>query len=101
MGPSTSFSGSGLSSHHDTCLDLPATNACQAATVKGCVVDGASAVEVAHAWKLHTYAARCEAKGLAFIPLAVDTFGDWHPTALGSYLALGPPHAGQCGRAEF
>ena len=50
---------------------------------------GAFAVEMAHARKLHTYVPRCEARGLALIPLAVDTFGRWHPTALKGILRLG------------
>ena len=32
--------------------------------------------------KLRFYAEKCEAEGLAYIPLAVDTFGGWHPQAL-------------------
>ena len=32
--------------------------------------------------KLHKYAERCEAEGLACIQLAIDTIGRWHPQAL-------------------
>ena len=49
---------------------------------------GAFAVEMANARKLHTYVPRCEARGLALIPLAVDTFGRWHPTPLKGILHL-------------
>ena len=72
----------GWQAGRDTALDFIATNALQAATVVGCATDGAFAVEHAHDAKLRKYAARCEANGLAFIPLAVDTFGGWHPQAL-------------------
>ena len=66
----------GWSAGRDTCLDFTATNGCQAATVDGCAVDGAHAVEEAHTRKLRTYATRCEAAGLAFTP--------WPSTPLGA-----------------
>ena len=72
----------GWSAGRDTCLDVMATNASQAATVEGCAADGAIAVEMAHARKLRNYAARCEAEGLASISLAVDAFGHLHFAAL-------------------
>ena len=53
------------------------------------MTDGAFAMEMAHAGKLHTYVPRCEARGLTLIPLAVDTFGLWHPTVLKGILRLG------------
>ena len=43
---------------------------------------------MAHASKLHTYAARYKAKGLT-IHLAVNTFGGWHSTALKVIACLG------------
>ena len=53
------------------------------------MTDEAFYVEMAHAQKLYTYVPRCEARGLALIPLAVDTFGRWHPMALKGILRLG------------
>ena len=32
--------------------------------------------------KLWNYVDRCKAEGLAYIPLAINTFGWWHPMAL-------------------
>ena len=61
---------------------LIATNALQAAMVAGCAEDGAHAVQVAVDRKLRFYAARCEAEGLAYMPVAIDTFGGWHSLAL-------------------
>ena len=61
---------------------VTATNALQAATVAGCAEDGAYAVNEAVARKERKYGARCQAEGLAYVPLAVDTFGGWHPLAL-------------------
>ena len=63
-------------------MDLTATNALQAATVAGCADDGAHAVNEAVARKMRKYGARCEAEGLAYVPMAVDAFGGWHPLAL-------------------
>ena len=42
----------------------------------------AFAVDSAVATKLRNYVERCEAEGLVYIPLAIDTFGGWHPQAL-------------------
>ena len=39
-------------------------------------------MEEAAARKLRFYAARCEAAGLAYVPVAIDTFGGWHSLAL-------------------
>ena len=42
----------------------------------------APAVNEAVARKLRKYEARCSAEGLAYIPMAIDTFGGWHQLAL-------------------
>ena len=65
-----------------TCLDLTATNALQAATVDGCAEDRAHPVQVAVDRKVRFYSARCEAENLAYVPVAIDTFGGWHSLAL-------------------
>ena len=72
----------GWTSSKNTCLDVTATNALQAATVAGCAEDGTYAVNEAVAWKERKYTARCTAEGLAYVPMAVDTLGGWHPLAL-------------------
>ena len=59
-----------------------ATNALQVSTLGRYAKDGAYAVDKARAVKLQFYAGRCEAEGLPYIPLAMDTFGGWHPQAL-------------------
>ena len=46
-------------------------------------------MEQAHTRKMAFYAARCEAEGLAFLPLVVDTFGGWHLEALVPITNLG------------
>ena len=47
----------------------------------GCEDDGVFAVQKVHDWKLGKNADRCLQEGLAFMSMAVDTFGGWH-TAL-------------------
>ena len=66
----------------DTCQDITATNACQAVIIDGCTADGAFAMEMANALKLRAYPARCQAQGLAFIPLTVNTSGAGTPQPL-------------------
>ena len=63
-------------------LDITATNALQAATVAGCAEDGAYAVKEVVSRKQRKYAASCEAEGLIYVPVAIDTFGSWHSLAL-------------------
>ena len=90
--------GLGSSSAVVCCLDFTCTTAIQAALVKGCAVDGAHAAEHAHQLKVWKYSARCEREGLAFIPLAVDSFGRWHPKALEVITTLGRQLARNVGR---
>ena len=71
----------GWSTGKSTCLHFRATKALQVSTLKGCVEDVAFTVDRRVATKLHKYKERCEAKGLAYIPLAIETFGGWHPYA--------------------
>ena len=80
------------------CLDFTCTSAMQAALVEGCAVDGAHAAEHAHQLKVRKYSARCEREGLVFIPMAVDTFGRWHPKALEVITTLGRQLARNVGR---
>ena len=72
-----------------TCVDFTCTNSLQEATVAGCADEGAYAVQKAHKQKLGRYAERCGQEGLAFLPMAVDTFGGWHEEALALITQLG------------
>ena len=60
--------------------------------------DGESAVEHAHRGKMRKYEERCAAEGLVFVPLAVDTFGGWHCSALPILAKLGRQVASNTGR---
>ena len=57
--------------------------------------DGDAGVGHAHKVKLAKYWDRCQAQGLAFLPMAVDVFGGWHKQGLATLSKLG----GQLARA--
>ena len=61
---------------------LAGCDTCQAVIRDGCAADGAFAMEMANALKLRAYPARCQAQGLAFIPLTVNTSGAGTPQPL-------------------
>ena len=97
-GPRTGRRTSCWSNGRDTCLDFCCTNALQSALVKRVAQDGAHAVEHAHDAKVRKYGERCQAEGLEFIPLAVDTLGGWHPKALEVISRLGRQLARNVGK---
>ena len=82
----------------DTALDFTVVNPLQAALVRRAANDGESAVEHAHRGKMRKYEERCAAEGLVFVPLAVDTFGGWHSSALPILAKLGRQVASNTGR---
>ena len=82
----------------DTAIDFTVVNPLQAALVKKTAQDGGSAVEHAHRGKIRKYGERCAAEGLVFVPLAVDTLGGWHPSALAILAMLGRQVASNTGR---
>ena len=81
-----------------TAIDFTVINPLQAARVGRAAQDGGSAVEHAHMSKMVKYGERCAVKGLVFVPLAVDTFGGWHPSALAILTRLGRQVASNAGR---
>ena len=82
----------------DMALDFTVVNPLQAALVRRAANDGESAVEHANRGKMRKYEERCAAKGLVFVPLAVDTFGGWHSSALPILAKLGRQVASNTGR---
>ena len=58
-----------------TCLDITIINPLQDATVVQCVMEGDHVVKQAYNAKVRKFEALCTSEGLAFFPLAVDTFG--------------------------
>ena len=55
-------------------------------------------MEHVHRGKMRKYGERCAAEGITFVPLAVDTFGGWHPPALAIIVRLGQQVASNVGR---
>ena len=49
---------------------------------------------------MRKYSERCEAEGLAFVPIIVDTFGGWHKDSLDALNKLGRQVGRQTGKEE-
>jgi hypothetical protein len=73
----------------DAAIDVTVVNLLQDALVARVARDGASGVAHAHQVKLTKYWARCQAQGMAFHPMAVDTFGGWHKESLATLTNMG------------
>merc|ERR1712120_21304 len=69
------------------------TNPLQDATIAQCTEAGDQAVKKAYNDKVRKFEALCTAEGLAFFPLAVDTFGLWHSDSLAVVTKLGTQQA--------
>ena len=72
----------------------------QGELVRQIAVEGESAVDHAHMVKVRKYEQRCTAEGIHFLPVAVDTFGGWHPSALATLKKLGRQLARNVGRED-
>ena len=66
----------------DVAVDITVVNPLQTALVARAAQEGGSAVQHAHEAKVRKYGERCSQEGITFVPLAVDTFGGWHQSAL-------------------
>ena len=64
-------------------------NPLKAALVQGASQEGGSAVDHAHRGKSRKYEERCAAEGITSLPLAVDTLGVRHSSALDTINRLG------------
>ena len=70
-------------------------NPLQTATLLQCAVEGDHAVKQAYNAKVRKFEALFTSDGLAFFPLAVDTFGAWHKDSLAVIKRLGVQQARQ------
>ena len=59
-----------------------------------------AAAEQAHTKKLNTYYERCRQEGIEFLPMAVETWGGWHPKARDIIKTLSTQMARQTGGDE-
>ena len=77
----------------DTCYDVTVINCLRSDMIERSAEEPGYAVAHAYRSKWTKYGAACESEGMVFVPLPVDVFGAWHPTAaqhlrkLGSALA--------------
>ena len=72
-------------------------NVLQSGLLGRVAADGGYAVAVTHTKKVKKYGERCEAEGMAFLALAVDTLEGWHKEAISK---LGRQLARVVGRDE-
>ena len=84
----------------DTALDITVVNPLQVGLVVRVSQEGDHAVEHAHQAKMRKYHDRCEQEGLNFSPMAVDTLGGWHSSALDVLIKLGRQLARVVGKKE-
>ena len=79
-------------------MDVTVVTPLQQATMPGGAITPGFALEHAYGNKVRGAEEECRAQGIAFLPLAAETFGGWHSVAdrevrkLGSVLAR---HTGQ------
>ena len=84
----------------DAALDISIVNPLQQALVGQVAREGSSGVQHSFNLKVRKYSERCEAEGLQFIPIIVDTFGGWHKDSLEALSKLGRQVGRQTGKEE-
>ena len=84
----------------DAAIDFTVVNPLQAALVARVAQDGDNRVAHAHKLKMDKYGVLCQAEGIAFLPMAVDTFGGWHKEGLAILTKLGRQLARAVGKLE-
>ena len=89
-----------LANGKDAALDISVVNPLQQELVRKVARDGDSGVQHSFNIKMGKYSDRCEAEGIEFIPLIVDTFGGWHKESLEVVSKLGRQVSRQTGKEE-
>ena len=84
----------------DACLDVTVVSPLQRAMVAGAAATDGYALTKAFDRKVAKAAEDCRQAGLAFIPLAADTFGGWHAVANEQVTRLAAAHSRQTGQPE-
>ena len=84
----------------DAALDISIVNPMQQALVEQVARDGNCGVQHSFNTKVRKYSQRCDAEGLVFVPIIVDTFGGWHKDSLDALTRLGRQVARQTGKEE-
>ena len=81
-------------------MDVTVVNPLQVATLAEAAVTPGHALTFAHQRKVRGAAEDCWRQGIAFLPLAVESFGGWHVAAEAEVRKLGAALARQTGQEE-
>ena len=84
----------------DTALGVTVINPLQDALVQDAATTPGHALNVAHKRKLDTAWEACNHQGISFIPLAAESLGAWHKTAVAEVKKLGSAKARHLGMEE-
>lgn len=84
----------------DAALDVTIVNPLQDALVQQAADTPGHALSVAHRRKLDKSWEPCHHQGIEFIPIAAESLGAWHPTAIAEVQKLGSSLARQNGDEE-
>ena len=84
----------------DAAVDVTVVNPLCASLVDRVAKDGDAGVGHAHKVKMDKYWARCQAQGLAFLPMTVDVYGGRHRQGLATLKKLGGQLARALGKPE-
>ena len=90
----------GWSNGKDAALDVTVTNPLQESQVRGAAASPGHAVREAHKRKLDKSWEPCHRQGIAFLPIAVESLGAWHPSAIAELKKLGSALARHTGEDE-
>ena len=84
----------------DVALDVTVVNPLQAALIQTAAVTPGHALQVAHKRKLDKSWEPCDRQGIVFKPIAVESLGAWHPTAVNEVKKLASAKARHTGEEE-
>ena len=84
----------------DCALDVTVVNPLQAALVVQAAETPGHALSIAHKRKLDKSWQPCHAQGIVFLPLAVESLGAWHKSAICEVKKLGSALARHTGEEE-
>ena len=90
----------GWSNGKDAALDVTVTNPLQESQVRGAATTPGHAVQEAHRRKLDKSWEPCHRQGIAFLPIAAESLGAWHSSAIAEVKRLGSALARHTGEEE-
>ena len=84
----------------DVALDVTVVNPLQDALVQGAATTPGHALTIAHSRKMDKSWEPCSLQGITFIPVAVESLGGWHKSAVAEVKKLGCAKARHLGEEE-